>query len=238
MNKPLIKYNLDYYIKSVRYLPPVVIFAVFLTIIYQTAPIGIWSNLHITLIAIFILSSWVGVSFMNSEDKTQQYITMLHVNNEMLYHLSKIASVVIFLVPFYVVTLLIPLIQGMFMRNLLLSEVFVYLVVYFLIGILGMSVGIFFNSDIISGEMAVLTQIIVISIIVVPFNVIFEDNLFIVYAYNLLPPVNFLAQRLHDLNDGVFILDSHFLIFILYALGYSFALIALYVWVMRKKNKQ
>lgn len=218
-------------------MPPVILFIAFLGINYQVSPIGIWSNLHITFIAIFILSSWVGVSFVNSEDKTQQYITRLHINNETVYHLSKIASIVAFLIPFYAITLLIPLVQGSFTRSLLLSEIFVYFIVYFLIGLLGVTVGIFFNSDIFSGEMAILTHILVVSIIIVPFNMMFEDNMFIVFAYYLLPPINFLAQRLHDLDTGVFIIDSNFLIFVLYSLGYSITLIVLYILVMQKKNK-
>jgi len=238
LNPALIKYNIDYYIRSVRYLPPLLLFVAFLGINYQVAPIGIWSNLHITLIAIFILSSWVGVSFVNSEDKTQQYITRLHINNEITYHLSKIISIVVFLIPFYAITFLIPLLQGSFMRNLLLSEVFVYAIVYFLIGLLGIAIGVFFNSDIFFGEMAILAHLVVISVIVIPFNVIFNDNPLIVYAYTMLPPINFLAQRLHDLDDGVFIMDINFLIFVLYSLVYSLVLIGAYIFVIRKKSKQ
>ena len=237
MNVPLIKYNIDYYIRSAKYLAPVIIFFAFLGIVYQAAPIGIWSNLHITLVAIFILANWIGVSFVNSEDKTQQYITMLHVNNETVFHLSKIASVVVFLIPFYAITLLIPLLQGSFIRSVLLSDVIVYLIVYFLIGMLGVSVGLFFNSDIFPGEMAILAHISVISIIVIPFGAMYEDISLVVYAYNLLPPVHFLAQRLHDLDDGVFIMDGNFLIFVLYSLGYSLALITAYILVIKKKNK-
>jgi len=235
----LIKYNISYYIKSAKYLPPVLFFGAFLAINYQTLPIGIWGNLHIISIAVFILSNWIGASFINSEDKTQQYITRLHVKNETVYHLSKIASIIIFLIPFYVIAILWPSIFGMFIRDILFSEILIYLAVLFLISLLGVSIGIFFNSHLFSAEMAILTHLLAIGVSVVPLNEIFEDNVFVVYSYYLLPPVNFLAHRLHslDLNDEIFLIDQNFLTFIAYALGYAFILILLYNVIIQRKNK-
>jgi len=234
----LIKYNLSYYIKSAKYLPPVICFAAFFAFNYQVAPIGIWSNLHITGIAIFILSSWVGMSFMNSEDKTQQYITRLHVKNETIYYLSKIVSIIIFLIPFYLITILRPSIFGMFTRDILFSEILIYIVVYFLVSLLGVSAGIFFHYDLLSGEMAILTHILFVILAIVPFNVIFADNIFVVYASYLLPPINFLAEKLHDLGDDVFYVDSNFWIFVIYALGYALILMTLYNIVIQRRNKK
>ena len=239
---PLIKYNVEYYIKSVKYLPPLIFFIAFLAIKFQASPIGIWSNLHITSIAIFILSTWIGVSFVNSEDKTQQYITRLHTKNETVYHFSKIVSIVLFLIPFYVITLLVPVVFGSFARDLLLSEIFVYFAVYFLIGLTGASIGIFFNSDILSGETAILLHLLVTTVVVVPFDTIFADNLFVVYAHYLLPPTNFLAERLHNLNDGmndgVFTIDRNFLLFAAWSLGYAVILTALYNFIIQRRNKK
>ena len=234
---PLVKYNISYYIKSVKYLPPVILFATVISIVYQTAPIGIWSNLHVTTIVMFIFASWIASSLINSEVPTQQYITILHVKNETLYHMSKIVSIIVFLIPFYIITLIIPLILGSFTRRLLISEVIVYIVVYFLIGLLGASIGIFFNSFVFSGEMAILIHLTVISIIVVPFNVIFEDNLLVVYASYLLPPINFMANRLHNLSEGIFVMDFNFFVFVIWVLGYSLVLITLYNIVIQKRNK-
>jgi len=224
--------------KSVKYLPPVICFAAFLAINYQASPIGIWSNLHITAIAIFIFSSWVGMSFINSEDKTQQYITRLHVKNETAYHLSKIVSIVIFLVPFYVGTILMPVLYGSFVRRIHFGEILIYIAVHFLVSLLGVSVGIFFNLDLFSTEMAVLAYLLAMIVILVPFNIILSDNFVVVYAYYLLPPINFLAERLHYLGDEVFLVDANFLVFVVYALGYASVMIVLYNAVMQRRNKE
>jgi len=234
----LMKYNISYYIKSARYLPPVLIFAAFLSINYQTMPIDIWSNLHLTSIAVYILSSCVAASFINSEDKTQQYITRLHVKNETTYHLSKIASIIIFLIPFYLLTVLIPTVFGYFARDILFSEILIYMAVYFLVSLLGISVGIFFNDTLFSAELAALAHIVTILVVAIPFDVIFADNPIVVYANHLLPPTNFLADRLHNLGEGAFLIDLNFLAFVAYAMGYAVILIALYNFVIQKKNKE
>jgi len=234
----LIKYNISYYVKSAKYLPPLICYAAFLAINYSSAPIGIWSNLHITAVAIFVLSSWIGVSFINCEDKTQQYITMLHVKNETIYHSSKIAAIIIFLIPFYLITIAMPIIGGWFARDILLSEVVVNIAVHFLVSLLGVSIGIFFNTDIFAAEPAMMMHLLVISVVVVPLNVIFEDNLLVVYAYYLVPPVNFLAERWHRLGEGLFYIDYRFLIFVGLSLGYALILITLYTAVIRRRNKR
>jgi len=234
----LVKYNISYYIKSAKYLAPVLLYIAFLAINYQASPIGIWSNLHITIIAIFIFANFVAVSFINSEDKTQRYIAMLHVKNETVYHLSKILSLVVFLLPFYVVTVLLPIILGSFSRSIRISEIIIYLAVYFLIGFLGIVVGVFFNSDLFSTEMAVLAHIVITTIFVVPFNVIYENNVFIVFAYYLLPPVNFLAERLHRIGDGTFYIDLNFGLFVANAVIYVLVLTVLYNAAMRRFNKR
>jgi len=232
----LIKYNIEYYIRSAKYLPPVIVYLVFLAINYQVAPIGIWSNLHITLLGIFILSSWIGVNFANSEDKTQQTITKLHINNDYVYHLSKIISILTFLIPFYAITLLIPIVSGSFTRGLLFSEALIYIAVYVLVGLLGIMVGVLFNSNIFKEEVAVLLHLSVLAATAIPFGAIYADNQFVVIAHRLLPPVNFLAQRLQYLDSGTFAVDGNFWLFILNSAAYTAMLIALYVFLMRRKS--
>jgi len=235
---PLIKYNISYYIKSAKYLLPVLLFIAFLGVNYQASPIGVWSNLHITTIAIFIFANWVAVSFVNSEDKNQRHITILHVKNETLYHLSKILSLVVFLFPFYALTVLLPTILGTFSRSIRFSEILIYLVVHFLISFLGIAVGVFFNSNLFSEEMAMLMHIIVATVLVVPFNVIYDNNPFITFVYYLLPPINFLADRLHNIGDGTFYIDLNFIFFVANAVVYVLLLVILYNAVMQRFNKR
>ncbi|MCL2215715.1 MAG: hypothetical protein FWB91_01715 [Defluviitaleaceae bacterium] len=234
----LIKYNLGYYLRTPKYLPPLLLFAAFFAINYQVSPVGIWSNLHIVSIAVFILANWIGASLIDSEDVTQQFITRLHVQNERLFHGAKIASALIFAAPLYILIALYPMVAGLFPRSLLFGEILVYFIVLFLMSLLGVSIGIFFNSYFLNKEMKVLAHLIVVLITAIPLNVVFEDNLLVVYLYYLLPPVNFLADRLYGLNDGVFLLDFNFWVFVAYALGYSLALIGIYIFAIQRKNKK
>jgi hypothetical protein len=121
----------------------------------------------------------------------------------------------------------------MFVRDILFSEIAVYFLVFFLMSFLGFSVGIFFNSNLLAQEVRVLLHLLVICICVIPFNVIFYENLYIVYAYYLVPPVNFLAERLYYLENGYFLFDFHFFLFVLNAVVYSFVLIVVYNLIMR-----
>jgi len=232
--KPLIKYHIDYYIRSAKYLPPLLVFAIFLGINYQTAPIGVWSNLHITSVGIFIFASWIGVTFVNCEHKTQQFLSILHTGTEDKYHLSKVAGVVVLLLPFYVITLVIPLVGGLFTRSLTLTDIVVCIIVYLLAGLMGAAVGVLFNSNIFAGEFGILAHMTAVGVSALPFNAMFEDNFIIGVLYNFVPPVNFLAQKFHALEDGVFVFDLAFFGFIVWALAYAAVLILLYKNLMRR----
>ncbi|MCL2840746.1 MAG: hypothetical protein FWE05_08225 [Defluviitaleaceae bacterium] len=238
MKFSLIKYNLDYFIRTPHYLPPLLLFVAFFAFNYQMSPIGIWSNLHITSIATFILANWIATGFMASEDKTQQYITRLHVHHETVFHLSKIASILIFLAPLWLTAVFFPIVTGMFPRSLGLSDLIVYVVVHFLFSLIGTAVGVFFNSDLFFGEMKVLAHLLVVSVIAIPFHVIFEDIQWITWVYYLLPPINFLAERFYYLGEGVFIFDGIFFIFVAWALAYTVILVSFYIFIIKKMNKR
>lgn len=237
MNKALVWYNLSYYTKTLKFIAPCMVFIVWHFSIFSQSPIPIWSQYYLTAITIFILSNWIGTGFINCEHKTQQYITRLHVGSDLVYHVSKIIAILLFLIPFYALMVFYPIVFGFFVRHLLATEVLAVLIIHFLFSLMGVSVSVFFNADFHDKTTILPLQVLVVFFVVVPFAVIFEDNTFVRYAVYLLPPLNFLGERLHALDSGVFLLDSKFLIFILYSLGYSLGLIAVYVLLVRKKFK-
>jgi len=139
--------------------------------------------------------------------------------------------------PFYILLIFYPIVFGFFVRSLLFIEILAMLIIHFMFSLMGTAVSIFFNVDFHNQKTVLPLQALVILVIAVPFAVTFEDNVFVQYITYLLPPINFLGQRLHDLDNGIFILDNNFLIFILYSLGYSLALIVIYILLIRNKNK-
>ena len=234
----LVKYQIHYYINSAKYLPPLVLFVLFVGINYQMGPFGIWSNLYITAMALFVFSSWVAMTFAHCEDKTQQHITAGHLQQEAMYYLSKTLSVLLLLVPFYLMLLLIPTVTGTFIRPILASEMAVYLLVYFLTSLLGASLGMIFNDSLMTKEFAQLALLLVVCVAVVPFNIVYSHIPWVVTLYYLVPSINFLANRLDDLGDEAFLLDWHFLLFVLYMVGYSLVLTGVFVFAMPRGRRK
>lgn len=232
----LIWYNLSYYAKSLKFIAPCLGFIVFHFSIHSQTPIPIWGQYHLGAVAIFVLSNWIGTSLINCEDRTQQYITRLHVKNETLYHVAKIVSILLIMIPFYIILIFYPIVFGFFVRSLLVSEVLAIIAIHFLFSLMGVSMSVFFNANFHNQKNILPLQVLAILATTIPFAIIFEDNMFIRYATYLLPPLSFLGERFHDLDSGVFVADRGFLVFILYSLGYSFVLIAVYIFVIKKKK--
>jgi len=237
MSRALIEYNISYYAKTLKFIAPCLVFIVWHFSIYSQIPIIIWSQYHLTAVTIFVLSNWIGTSFINCEDRTQQYITRLHTKNEVMYHVSKIITILLLMVPFYVIMIFYPIVFGFFVRNLLFAEIIVVVIIHFLFSLMGAAMSVFFNVDFHNQKNILPLQALVMLITIIPFTTIFEDNVFIRYAVYLLPPLNFFSARLQDLNSGVFMVDSNFFIFILYSLGYSLVLITVYILMIKKRNK-
>jgi hypothetical protein len=231
-------YNISYYLKTLKFIAPCLAFIVFLFVNYQTSG-PIWSNYFITAVAVFIFSNWIGTTFINSEDKTQQYITRLHIKNETSYHIYKIISIMLFILPFYALLIFYPLMIGFFTRSLAVAEILTLFIIHFLFSLMGTSMSMFFNSDLHNHKNNTLPlQALAILVAIMPLSLIFEDNAIVVYATYILPPINFLNERLHNLHNDVFAPDGNLLLFAVYSLGYSLLLIFIYILIVRKKSKQ
>ena len=237
MIRSLIWYNLSYYAKTLKFIAPCLVFIVWHFSIHSQMPISIWSQYHLTALTIFVFSNWIGTSFINSEDRTQQFITRLHSKNETTYHVSKIITILLLMIPFYVIMIFYPIVFGFFVRSLLFTEVLTVVAIHFLFSLMGASMSVFFNADFHNQKNILPLQVLIMLLVTVPFATIFEDNVFIRYAVNLLPPVNFFGGRLHELDNGIFVIGGNFLVFVLWSLGYSLALITIYILMIRRKNK-
>jgi len=162
---------------------------------------------------------------------------MLHVKNETLFHISKIISILIFMMPFYMVLIAYPAMLGFFERSLLFTEILAVAIIHFLFSLMGTSVGVFFNADFHNKKTMIPLQALVVLVLVVPLDMILGDNMLARYVAYLLPPLNFFGDRLNTLSSGVFVMDGNFLLFILRSAGYSLALIAVYIFLIKKRNK-
>ena len=238
MSKSLIWYNLSYYAKTLKFITPCLVFIAWHLSIHSQIPIPIWNQYHLAALTIFVFSNWIGTGFINSEDRTQQFITRLHTKNETVYHISKIVTILFLMMPFYAVMIFYPIIFGFFVRDLLFTEIIAVVIIHFLFSLMGASMCVFFNADFHNQKNILPLQALVMLLVIVPFETIFEDNVLIRYAVNLLPPLNFFGGRLHALDSGVFVIDGNFGMFVLWSLGYSIALIAIYIVMIKKKNKQ
>ena len=141
------------------------------------------------------------------------------------------------MMPFYAIMIFYPIVFGFFVRSLLFTEIIAVVAIHFLFSLMGTVMSVFFNADFHNQKSALPLQVLAILIAIVPLAVIFEDNLFIRYAVNILPPLNFFGERLHNLDSGIFVMDGNFAAFVLWSLGYSLALIGIYVFAIKRKNK-
>lgn len=225
----LIRYNLDYYEKSFKYIVPLVVYVLFLAINYQiTSPV--WSTYFIAAIGTFVLAAFIGSGLTTCENITQQGITRLHLRNDVKFHLAKIISSLLIMIVICVLAVLFPVVTDFFTRSLTFYEILIALVTHLLFAIMGTAIGIFFIAD------SFHAYALVLLFSLMPLTEMF-DGVWVVAVSFLLPPVYFLAEKMHYLGDDKFYPSYDLLFFFFYALAYSTVLIIIYLLKGRRKPK-
>lgn len=88
----LVRYTLQDYLRSYRYVPPVSVFAILIIVFYSVAPNPIMDSFAVTCGFLYCISAWLSLSLFNAEDAIQHQITILHVKNPYKLYLSKVIS--------------------------------------------------------------------------------------------------------------------------------------------------
>lgn len=88
----LVRYTLQDYMRSYRYVPPVSVFIILIIIFYSNAPNPIMDSFAVTCGFLYCISAWISMSLFNAEDAIQHQITILHAKNAYKFYLSKVIS--------------------------------------------------------------------------------------------------------------------------------------------------
>lgn len=235
----LIKWHIAYYLNSARYLPGLICYFLFLVINYQISPTVIGVNLHLTLIATFILANVVASGMVNTEDKTQELVTTLKATSARRYHVSQVLGVLVFTAPLYLVSILFPIVAGRYTRSLGLGELSLHVALHGVFSLLGTSLGVLFNRHLIPlQEKRILSHGLLLLIVLVPLNLILPENVLLRYAYFLLPPIYALGSWLHELGDGVMVVDGYLLTFVVHSLVYAGVLLGGYLVLIGRYSRR
>lgn len=145
--KGLVKYHLQQYFKTNKFVMPFAAFMIMLCSNYSVKPADFIDCLLVSFMFVFLIMVWVGVTVCDLENMVSEQILILRVQSKGKYYLSHILFLAIISVIIALIAIIFPVIQNLvngnrfFNRSILISDVFGGFILLFLCAFLGSALG-------------------------------------------------------------------------------------------------
>lgn len=233
--KYLMLYFFQDYKRSYKYIAPLLVYIVVIAAMYSNKPAYVMSSYAVTCIFIYAISAWLSFGFIDNEYVVQQQLIILHIKNENIYYLCKVLFMWIFILILDIFAVYYPILNGAFIRKVVISDIIIALISHAIVGFLGVTVGSLFNSRLLKDrKMAILflNLLIIVSTMEKP---IVQSFPFLKWIGMILPPAYLMADKVGSIDyvniGNIFNIIFAFAIVLIYAM----ILIILFIKCMKKK---
>ncbi|EMA6344680.1 ABC transporter permease [Bacillus cytotoxicus] len=225
----LIRYNILDYTKSYKYVPPIAIYIVSLLFVYTYKPNPIVSTYLETALMLYLLAAWITITLFHTEDPVQEQITLSHTKNIQTLYLGKYGTALLICSILSLISVIYPIAFQMFKEKMTLSLFITGFLAHFSLSILGVSIATLFTRNIIkkaSTAWLSLSFVLLITIASIRLKKEWPELLWI------FPPINdFMMLSSYKYNLAI-----HTLWLTTWALAYSFILMILFLYLVRRRN--
>jgi len=149
MFKEMMIYFIRHYSRSYRYVPPMFGYLMFVVFLYSFKPNAVMSSFAVTASVLFVVSSWIGYTLMQSEHPVQEQLAIIHLKSVTRYHIGLLTAVLIVAAGFAAFAIAYPIVFHRFARQPDITEVAVGLLAHLGMCCLGAAIACFFNSKLV-----------------------------------------------------------------------------------------
>jgi len=191
----LIKYHYQSYIKTNKFIMPVLAWFVFLNFLYTDKPLVV-SSILISISFMFLIMLWIGITYMESINPVSEQILLLKVEKRNIYYRSKNAFVFILGAALSLFGVLFPVLKNamsgfrLFSRPLTVWDILCAFILHIIVAILGASLAIVFQPRCMKNRKEALMFVSLIAIISITKTGINNTFIFTKYITRLFPPLS------------------------------------------------
>ena len=206
----LIRYHISYYIKSSKFVMPLLAYFIFLTISYSAGPVSI-AKIIVSACALYLDMVWVGFAYGDVENPISEQIIMLKCGNMKAYYRSKI--IFLFLFSFFMsfIGLLIPSLRDLIGKfgkgnvfHLSLASGLEFYVIHVVAAFLGAMVGYFFQPRVFKNRMLIVIVAFLFALMGFVKGPLLQDIPNMKFVTWIFPPVYSMVTLQTDPNTGLF----------------------------------
>ncbi|EEK71106.1 MULTISPECIES: hypothetical protein [Bacillus] len=222
----LIRYHFLDYTKSYKYIPPIAMYCISLLFVYTYKPTPIVPTYLETALALYLLSAWITVTIFHTEDPVQEQITISHTNNISALYVGKYITALLICTILSFISVIYPIILQMFNEKMTASLFLVGFLAHMSLSILGISIATLFTRNIIQKASTAWLSLTLILLMTIASIRLKKELLW------FLPPVeSFIMLGQYKYN-----ILTHTLWLTAWAILYSFLLLTLFLFLVRRKR--
>lgn len=141
----LARYLFVYYMRSYRYLAPMLAFFCAILFIYSEVPNPVMDSYGFTSMWLFVVSAWLANGFINLEHESQRYVTVLFARSVATYYAVKLLLLELICVFLALFATVYPILFDKFDRTPSFAEALFAWLCHTIVAALGIACALFFS---------------------------------------------------------------------------------------------
>lgn len=230
--KGLLHYHLHNYLRSHRYIPPLSLYILSLVINYTYTPNPILDSYSFTSLLLFFIMGWFTVTIFHAEDEGQKRITMLHCKNPRKYYRSLFTMGILIGLCLSLISVVYPIVFNAFGVETRGLHLIMGFLSHFSLSLLSLSLSALFTRELIQNQSNTWWGVLGILVISVSISTLKDTIDGFIWLF---PPLHFSLEIMSS-EDHIKSIPGLFWGQFSWIFLYTFLLIGLFFWIMKRKH--
>lgn len=184
-----IRYQLTSYVLSLKFIPPVVIFFVWVFILYAYKNVPILSSYAASSIAMYLIMTWITMAIFTLEEEAEKHILIFHLKGKVSYLFGKWLTILVVMTPLLLFAIFFPIITESFKGHMSLMLYTYALYSHLSFIVFGILVGTLFSATKLATKKYAWLLAVFIIVVSLASKSIAEISLFFKWILWVFPPV-------------------------------------------------
>jgi len=231
--KAFIRYQLISYIRSLKIIPPGVIFLAWVFILYAYKNAPILSSYAVSSIALYLMMTWNTMSIFTMEEENEKHILFTHLTSKGRFLAGKWIALLIIMFILTLFAILYPLATGSFLGEMTVGKYGMAFYSHLILGVFGILVGTLFTATTLSLKKYAWLSAVFVIVASLASKSLIETLPFLKWILWIFPPVFKVIEYMEDAKS----VDMSFMSDITFVLIYTLGLSILTFFLFQRKER-
>lgn len=113
-----VRYQLISFVRTLKFIPPFVIFFAWVFILYAYKNVPILSSYAVSSIAMYLIMTWITMSIFTLDEESEKHILISHLRRKVSYLFGKWLTILVLMIPLLLFAIFFPIITESFKGNM------------------------------------------------------------------------------------------------------------------------